>query len=132
MVVVLAVLGGYGFLLFDGDLDFGGHYEILQTVPYSPDKVAFEIQRTDNEALNGPRYAVLVDDHTPTILEMKHAIISYWRSRSFTLAEQSIIIKWAGPNVLTLTTTAAGTIPKWVVDQRRHIGDVTIRYSGQP
>jgi hypothetical protein len=130
--VILVVLVVSGFLLFDGDLDFGGHYEILQTVPYSPDRVAFEIQRTDDQALNGPRYAVLIDDHTPTTLEMKHAIISFWRHRSFTLAEKSISIEWAGPNMLSLTTTAAGTSPEWMLGQRRNIGDVIIKYSGQP
>ena len=130
--VILVVLVVSGFLLFDGDLDFGGHYEILQAVPYSPDRVAFEIQRTDDQALNGPRYAVLIDDHTPTPLEMKHAIISFWRHRSFTLAEKSISIEWAGPNMLSLTTTAAGTRPEWMLGQRRHIGDVIIKYSGQP
>lgn len=130
--VILAVLGGSGFLLFDGDLDFGGHYEILQTVPYSPDRIAFEIQRTDDQALNGPRYAVLIDDHTPTAPDMRHAIISFWRHRSFTLADQSVSITWAGPNVLTLTTTAAGTSPEWVLNQRHQVGDVSVRYSGQP
>lgn len=132
MGVILAVLVGLGFLLFDGDLDSDGHYEILQTVAYSPDRVAFEIQRTDHQALNGPRYAVLIDDHTPTTIEMRHAIISFWRHRSFTLADQSVSIKWAGPNVLTLTTTAVGTRPEWVLNQRHQIGDVTVRYSGHP
>ena len=41
-------------------------------------------------------------------------------------------MKWAGPNVLTLTTSALGTSPEWVLRQRGQIGDVTIRYSGQP
>ena len=128
----LAVLGGFGVLFFDGDLDFGGHYKILQTVPYSSDRAAFEIQRTDDQALDGNRYAILIDDHTPTTPEMRHAIISFWRHRSFTLADQSVSIKWAGPNVLTLTTTAAGTSPDWVLNQRHQAGDVTFRYFGRP
>jgi len=130
--VVLAALGSFGFLLFDGDLDFAGHYEILQAVSYSPHRVAFEIQRTDDQALNGPRYAVLVSDHTPTKIEMKHAIISFWRHRSFTLADQRVSIKWAGPYLLNLTTTAPETNPDWLVKQIHQLGDVRVRYSGQP
>jgi hypothetical protein len=53
--LVVSVLGLLVFLLFDGDLDFGGHYEVLQTVPYSQGKIAYEIERWDNQALNGPR-----------------------------------------------------------------------------
>ena len=67
---IIAVLGIYGFLLFDGDMDFGGRYLILQRVPYSEQKIAFEVQRTDNQALSGPRYAILVSDHTPTTPEL--------------------------------------------------------------
>ena len=130
--LVVGLFGSAGLLLFDGDLDFGGRYEILQTIPYTPGRIAFEIQRTDNQALNGPRYAVLIEDHTPTTLEMKHAMISFWRHRSFRLANQSIVMNWLGPNALTLTTTAAGTKPEWVLRQRRQIGDVAIEYSGQP
>ncbi|MGI4756458.1 MAG: hypothetical protein ACRYGF_06370 [Janthinobacterium lividum] len=130
--VVLTVLGGLGFFLFDGDLDSDGHYEILRAVSYSPNRVAFEIQRTDHQALNGPRYAVLISDHVPTTLEMKRAIISYWRHSSFTLADRSVSIQWTGPNLLTLTTTEPGTNPDWIVNQRHKIGDVTVNYSGQP
>lgn len=117
---------------FDGDLDFGGRYVVLQAIPDTPGRIASEIQRTDDQALNGFRYAVLISDHTPTNLEMKHAIISFWRHKSFALADRSVSIKWAGPDVLTLTTTAAGTRPEWVLRQRRQIGDIAILYSGQP
>ena len=132
ILVVLAVLGGFEFFVFDGDLDLSGHYEILQSVYYSPLRVAFEIQRTDDQALNGPRYAVLISDHIPTTIEMKHAIISPWRHRSFTLADQRINIQWTGPHLLTLTTTAPETSPDWLLQQRHQVGDVTVRYSGQP
>ena len=129
--LVVAVLGSAG-LLFDGDLDFGGRYTILQAVFYAPGRTAFEVQRTDDQALNGPRYAVLIGDHTPTDLDMKHAMISFWRHRSFSLADPSIVMKWTGPNVLALATTATGTNPEWVLSQSKQIGDVTIKYSGQP
>jgi hypothetical protein len=55
-------------LLFDGDLDFGGHYRILQANSNSDGKTAFEIERSDDQALSGLRYAVVVADHTPRML----------------------------------------------------------------
>ena len=78
------------FLLFDGDLDTGGHYEVLQTVSYSKGRVAFEIERWDNQALSGPRYAVIIGDHTPSTIELRRAIISFWQRRSFVLANPSV------------------------------------------
>jgi len=130
--LIFAVIGVSGFLLFDGDLDFGGHYEILQTVPYSEQKIAFEIKRTDDQAMSGARYAVLVDDHTPTTVELRRAVISFWRHRSFALADQSVSIAWAGPNLITLTTEAPNTSPDWVVNQSHRISDVVVKYAGRP
>jgi hypothetical protein len=31
--LIFVVLGLWVFLDFDGDLDFGGHYEVIQTIP---------------------------------------------------------------------------------------------------
>jgi hypothetical protein len=129
--VVLILLGGLGLLLFDGDLDFGGHYEILQSVPFSSNRIAFEIERTDGQALSGPRYSVLVSDHMPTRLEMKHSMISFWR-HTFSLADQRVSIRWKGPNLLNLTATTPGSSPDWVINQKHQIDDVTIIYAGQP
>jgi hypothetical protein len=134
LILISAVLGLslFVFLLFDGDLDFGGHYEVLQTVPYSKGKIAFEIERTDNQALSGPRYAVVVVDRTPSIFELRRALISFWWRRSFELADQNVNITWSGPNLLTLTTDAPGTSPDWVLNQSHRIGHVVVRYSGRP
>jgi hypothetical protein len=127
-----AVLGLFILLDFDGDLDFGGHYKILQTVAYSKGKIAFEIERWDNQALNGPRYAVIIDDHTPSTFELRRAIISFWQRRSFELANESVSITWSGPNLLTLSTDAPNTSPGWVMSQSHRIGDVVIQYTGRP
>jgi hypothetical protein len=117
---------------FDGDLDFGGHYEVLQTVPYSNGKIAFEIERWDNQALNGPWYAVIVDDHVPSTFELRRALISFWQRRSFRLADPSVSIIWSGPNRLTLSTNAPNTSPAWVMGQPHRIGDVVVEYSVRP
>ena len=130
--LIFAVLGLFGFLLFDGDLDFGGHYAVLQTVPYSQAKTAFEIERWDDQALSGPRYSVIIDDHRPSTFELRRAIISFWQRRSFQLADQNVSITWAGPNLITLTTDAPNTSPDWVTDQPHRIGDVVVQYSGRP
>ena len=129
---IFAVLALFGFLLFDGDLDFGGHDAILQEVPYSGAKIAFEIERWDNQALSGPRYAVIIDDHRPSTFELRRAIISFWQRRGFELADQNVSITWAGPNLLTLTTDAPNTSPGWITDQSHRIGDVVVQYSGRP
>jgi hypothetical protein len=130
--LIFAVPGLVGFLLFDGDLDFGGHYEVLQTVPYSKGKVAFEIERWDNQAMSGARYAVIIDDHVPSTFELRRAIISFWQRRSFELADQNVRIAWSGSNMLTLTTDAPNTSPDWVMNQPHRIGDVLVQYSGRP
>ena len=130
--LIFAVLGLWVLLNFDGDLDFGGHYAVLQTVPYSNGKIAFEIERWDNQALSGPRYAVIIDDHLPSTFELRRALISFWQRRSFELADQSVSITWSGPNLLTLSTDAPNTSPDWVINQKHRIGDVAIRYTGHP
>jgi hypothetical protein len=130
--LTFAVLGLWVLLNFDGDLDFGGHYEVLQTVPHSNGKIAFEIERWDNGALNGPWYAVIVDDHVPSTFELRHALISFWQRRSFRLAHQKVSIIWSAPNQLTLSTDAPNTSPDWVMNQSHRIGDVVVEYSGRP
>ena len=130
-IFVIAILSA-GAVLLDGDFDSGKYYSIIQTVPYSPARIAFEIKRTDNQALDGPRYAVLIDDHNPTTLEQRHALISFWRHRSFQLADPSVSIVWAGPNRITLTTEAPSTTPDWLMKQPKKIGDVVVTYNGRP
>jgi hypothetical protein len=120
------------FLLFDGDLDFGSRYQVLQAVPSSQEKIAFEIERTDKQALNGPRYAIVVMDHVPSTLELRRALISFWQRGSFALADPRVRITWSGPNRLTLTTDAPATSPDWLLHQAHRIGDTVIRYSGRP
>jgi hypothetical protein len=130
---IVGVLGCWVLLNFDGDLDFGGHYELLQTVPSSSGaKIAFEIKRWDNAAMDGPRYAVIVDDHVPSTFELRRALISFWQRRSFGLADPAVRISWSGPNQLNLNTDAPNTSPDWVTNQSHRIGDVTVRYSGRP
>jgi len=134
LVLVCAVLTVSLFVVldFDGDLDFRGHYVILQKVPYSPEKIAFEVERWDDQALNGPRYAVIIDDHTPSRYELQQAMISFWRHRHFALADQNVRISWSGPNRLILETDVPNTSPDWVTGQTQHIADVVVHYSGRP
>jgi hypothetical protein len=130
--LIFAVPALWVLLNFDGDLDFGGHYEVLQTVPYPNGKIAFEIERWDNQALSGNRYAVIVDDHVPSTFELRRALISFWQRRSFELADQRVSIIWSGPNQLTLSTDAPDTSPDWLVNQSHRIGDVVVKYAGRP
>jgi hypothetical protein len=127
-----AALGLFIMLDFDGDLDFGGHHEVLKAVPYSEGQIAFEIERWDNQALNGPRYAVIIDDHIPSTFELRRAIISFWQRRSFELANENVSMAWSGPNLLTLGTDAPNTSPDWVMNQPHRIGNVVIQYTGRP
>lgn len=131
-LLFFALLGALGFLLFDGDLDFGGQYTVLQRVPSAHGKTAFEIVRTDHQALSGPRYAIIVDDHEPSNFELRRALISFWQRRSFELANQKVSIVWSEPNLLILTTDAPDTSPEWLINQSHRIGDVVIQYSGRP
>jgi hypothetical protein len=130
--LIFALLGSWVLLNFDGDLDFGGHYEVLQTVPSSTGKIALEIERRDNAAMDGTRYAVIVVDHAPSTFELRRALISFWQRRSFGLADPTVSISWSGPNQLTLNTDAPNTSPDWVTNQSHRIGDVIVRYSGRP
>jgi hypothetical protein len=134
-LIVISVVVGLSllvFLFFDGHLEFRGHYEVLQILPYSKEKVAFEIERSDNQALSGPRYAVVVSDHTPSTPELRRALISFWWRRNFGLADRSVNIIWSAPNLLTLATRAPGTSPDWIINQSHRIGKVVVQYSGRP
>jgi hypothetical protein len=132
ITAIFAVLGLWVLLNFDGDLDFGGNYEVLQAVPGSNGKTAFEIRRWDTQALNGDWYAVIIDDHVPSTFELRRALISFWQRRSFRLADQNVTIIWSGPNRLSLRTEAPHSGDDWVVNQPRRIGNVVVDYSGRP
>lgn len=129
---ISAVLGLWVLLNFDGDLDFGGHYEVLQAVSGPNGKIAYEIRRWDSQASNGDWYAVITDDHVPSTVELRRVLISFWQRRSFRLSDQNVTIIWSGPSRISLSTDAPHSGDDWVVNQPRRIGDVVVDYSHRP
>jgi hypothetical protein len=60
------------FLDFRGNLDHG-NFEVLRTVKNSENKIAIVAKRSDDEALSGDWYFVLVADHVYSHKELRLA-----------------------------------------------------------
>jgi hypothetical protein len=94
-VAILAMASLYA--LFHGYFDHG-EFEIKQFQWSSANQVAMLAERSDNEALGGLEYYVLVGDHLFTPAELRHAY--YSDAVVFSTSSNDLTLRWDGPNRL--------------------------------
>lgn len=96
-VAILTMI--YVYALFHGYFDHG-KFEIKQFQWSSANRVAMLAERSDNEALGGLEYYVLVGDHLFTPAELRHAY--YSDAVIFNAESNYLTLRWDGPNRLTI------------------------------
>lgn len=129
LLVVVCAIALWLALAFLGVLD-SGKFEIAQSQIISQNHIAMLARRSDNTALSGDTYFVVIGNHLYTSSELKRA---FYSSRPVFVAGRSgLDIYSAAPNVLTIECKDCG-ITKDLVEKQRFSGDgIVIRYVGFP
>jgi hypothetical protein len=126
--VVAALLVG-GYLLFHGYFDTG-KYEI-RTVQWSASKqVAVVAKRSDNQALNGDEYFVLIGDHLFSEAELRHGLHS--DGPVFSADRDCLTLRWNDPHDLVITCDDKFMTPADISVQHHRSGQVAISYVNIP
>jgi hypothetical protein len=87
------------YLLFHGYFD-RGFFEVKQAVWFSPNLVAMDALRWDNEALGGYQRFVLIGDHVYTPTELRHAL--YSDAPVFDAAADCLNLRWESQTSLII------------------------------
>jgi hypothetical protein len=134
MLGVVLLIGGLlatgVYALFHGYFDHG-LFEVKQAdwSPSLPRRVALVAERSDNEALSGDQYFVLIRDHIPSATELKFAYYSH--DVIFRTDGDCLNVRWSDPNDLTITChdgTYGLVDAAHVVVQKHKARDVRIKY----
>src|SRR5271163_4574065 len=85
------------YALFHGYFD-QGRFEVIHAEPSSAGKVAMIARRTDDQALGGLEYFVVIGDHVYSPRELRHAM--YYRGVVFSTNMDCLTTKWDTSNQL--------------------------------
>ena len=128
-VAVVCALGvalvATALALFHGYFDHG-QFVVKETNWSSSRRVAIVAERSDDEAMNGDQYFVLIGDHVFSPSELRAAY--YGHRVIFATDSDCLGVRWRDPNNLTVLCRK-GFIDKSHIElQIRQAGDVTITY----
>ncbi len=129
VVIALCAIGVWLALAFLGILD-SGKFEIVQSQKVSEGHIAMLARRSDNTALSGDTYFVVIGSHLYTGRELKRA---FYSSRPvFVAGRPGLDIYSATANVLTIECKDCGITKDLIEKQRFSDNSVIVRYVGFP
>lgn len=113
------------YALFHGYFDHS-QYQIEQ-IQWSPQKkVAVIVRRSDNQALNGDEYFLLLGDHAFTIEEAKRA---FYRKKSvFGTNQNCLTIRWQDASDLSVMCNGRSIGPDQIDVKRDNVDGIRIVY----
>jgi len=123
LVAILAIVVVYG--LFHGYFDHG-QFEIKQVQRSSKNQLAMLVERSDNDALGGLVYYVLIGNHLFTPAELRRAY--YSNAVVFDASRNCLMLHWDGPDRLTIRCNGSTLDSDHINAQRKQLGEVTISY----
>jgi|HubBroStandDraft_6_1064221.scaffolds.fasta_scaffold876476_1 hypothetical protein len=120
---------GFVFALFHGHFDHG-QFEVKETNWSSSGHVAMVAERSDNDALSGLDYFVLIGDHVFSPTELRFAYHS--DKVIFSAANKCLSVHWIDARNLTVTCRGQ-SLDSAQINHRQHLsGDVAITYVNIP
>jgi hypothetical protein len=122
-VAILAMASVYA--LFHGYFDHG-EFEIKQFQWSSANQVAMLAERSDDQALGGLEYYVLVGDHLFTPAELRHAL--YSDAVIFSTSSNDLTLRWDGPNRLIIGCNGPYLEQQDINVEKKQSGSVSISY----
>ena len=123
----MLLVGGY--LLFHGYFD-PGKYEIKTAEWSTAKQVAVVAERSDNQALGGLEYFVLIGDHLFTETELRHALHS--DKPVFSADRDCLTLRWNDPHDLVITCDDKSITSADINRQKHQSGEVAISYVNIP
>lgn len=116
-------------LAFTGVLD-SGKFEVIQCQSISTNKIAMLARRSDNTALSGDSFFVVIGNHPYDAKELKKAF--YSSLPVFVAGRDGLDLKVPATNVLTIECKDCGVTKELVERQRFSDHDIVIQYVGFP
>jgi|SRR5271163_3251593 len=129
VLIFVAMLLTAGYLLWHGYLD-PGKFEIKSVQWSSAKQVAVVAKRSDNQALNGDEYFVLIGDHLFSEAELRHGLHS--DRPVFSADRDCLALHWNDPHDLVITCNDKSITPANINVQRHRSGEVAISYVDIP
>ena len=120
---VSIALGGYG--LFYGYFDTG-RFEVKDT-QRSGSRIAVVAERSDDSALGGLTYFVLIGDHEFSPRDLKHAY--YSDAVVFDANTSCVSLRWEAPSRLVVTCDGPYLGPEHISVEKPRSGDVAVSYA---
>lgn len=129
LLIAACAIFGWLTLAFTGVLD-SGRFEIMQSATLSSEHIAMLARRSDNTALSGDTYFVVIDNHLYTAKELKRA---FYSSRPlFVAGRAGLMIRADARNMLTIECKSCGLTKDMIEKQLPSFDGLTIRYVGFP
>jgi ABC-type branched-subunit amino acid transport system permease subunit len=129
LVAVICAIAVWLVMAFTGVLD-SGKFEIVQSETISPNHIAMLAVRSDNSALTGATYFVVIDNHLYSAKELKE---TFYSSRPvFVAGRDGLHIHASSSNVLVIECKGCGITKDLFEKQRFEDDGITIRYVGFP
>lgn len=128
IAIFAVVVGILGYGLFLGYFD-RGKFEIKQSEWSPSGKVAIVAERSDDQALGGYDFFVLISDHLPSSRELSRAYHS--DAPVFRAANDCLRIKWQEANQLEIACNGLFK-PGEINAQKTHSGNIDITYRNIP
>jgi hypothetical protein len=118
-----------GYLLWHGYLD-PGKFEIKAVQWSTAKQIAVVAERSDNQALGGLEYFVLIGDHLFTETELRHALHS--DKPVFSADRDCLTLRWNDPHDLVITCDDKSIMSDDINVERHRSGEVTVTYVNIP
>jgi hypothetical protein len=131
IIVGLVLIFGVGLLygLFHGYFDHG-QFEVKQ-VQWSPAKqAAMVVERSDQQALSGYTYFVLIGDHVFSPSELRHEYHS--SAVVFSAADSCLNLRWQGPTTLIIGCNDKSLTREHVDVEKHQSGGIAVLYDNIP
>lgn len=113
------------YALFHGYFDLG-RFEVKEAVWSSSREVAMVAERSDNDALGGLAYFVIVGDHLYSSAELRHTYHS--NAVIFSALSDGLTVRWQSSAVLIIGCNGAYVDSNDINTQKRRSGNVAISY----
>jgi len=123
--VVLAALTSVAYMWFHGYFD-PGRFEIKQAQWSSSKQVATLAERSDQEALGGLTYFVVIGDHVPSAVELRHAYHS--NAVVFAATSTCLTLNWESPSRLVVACKGSYLDQQDIDVEKRKYRGVSISY----
>lgn len=131
IIVGLVLILGVGLLyaLFHGYFDHG-RFEVKQVQWSGTNQAAMVVERSDQQALSGYTYFVLIGDHVFPPSELRHQYHS--SAVVFAAADSCLDLRWQGPTKLVVTCKGPSITREHIDLEKSQSGGVAILYENIP